>query len=135
MKRILLLVFAAACFGAAYLLEHGNDAGLEMLADRVNDSSPSMPDTETRIDGASVDGKVLTYHMTLVHVDMDDVDMGATKARLQARVVRKNCGIPLIQTLLEHGNTLDFAYQDEYGAQLLDVAVDGPACGVSDDVG
>lgn len=130
MNRMVLLVIAAACFGGAYLLDDGNDAGLEVLAGMVNDSSPSMPDSETRIESASVDGNVLTYHMTLVDIDKEDLDVSSTQSRLQAKVIRGYCDISLVQKLLKHGDEVHFSYQDQNGDALTEVAIDAGACGI-----
>ncbi|PPI79531.1 hypothetical protein DXI23_04595 [Marinobacter flavimaris] len=92
-------------------IEKGLIDGFKQAADEINQSTPTMVDSETRLDKATVGpGAVLTYHYTFPNYSSDELDSVWIKSELRQSVTSNVCKNEIMKPALEYGGKYVYSY-------------------------
>lgn len=99
---------------------------LQPAADTLNKTLPKMVDGETRLDKATADTWLLTYHYTLTAVSREGMDIDAYRAKQLSSVAKHAC--LQYKDPFDSGVKMRYVYQDKAGLPLFDMTLDAAAC-------
>jgi hypothetical protein len=92
-------------------IESGLIEGFKQAAEKINQSTPTMVDSETRLDRATVGpGAALTYHYTFPNYTSDGVDGAWIKSQLRESVTSNVCKNETMKPALEYGGIYIYSY-------------------------
>ncbi len=117
LKMIRLTVTALTLFAFAFSCTEETDdfrEELNSIASTLNEKCPQMIDSETRIDGLSFEEpNTLTYHYTLVNVDVAKVDTVLFRRNLWPGILSNIKVSREMKPLRDHHTTLCYVYADK----------------------
>lgn len=92
-------------------IESGLIEGFKQAAEKINQGTPSMVDSETRLDEVTVGpGAVLTYHYTFPNYTSDEVDGAWIQSQQRESVTNNVCKNEAMRTALEYGGKYVYSY-------------------------
>lgn len=111
-------------------VESGLIAGFEQAANEINRSTPTMVDSETRLDRATAGpGAVLTYHYTFPNYTSDDLDGAWIKSELRENVTSNVCESEVMKPALEYGGKYVYSYSGSDQIVIASFQITREECG------
>lgn len=105
---------------------------LKSMAVEANNNFPMMVDTETRLEKTSAEGKVFTYHYTMVNFMSSMINGEQFKASLEPNVIKKMCSNSTLRTYMDMGATLEHSYKGKDQMPIAAMQVVKSDCNPSD---
>lgn len=104
-------------------------ASLNQAVKKINASTPTMVDAETRLDKASMGkGMTVLYHYTLVNVESNNVDKSLLEKSLLDSVLPSVCKNEDMATSIKLGVNYEYIYSSKDAVRLASFIANRKSC-------
>lgn len=98
------------------------------IAYKLNEQTPIMVDSETRLDLITSIGKQMQYKYTMVNSDKNNIDSNQFKNKMRTMLTKNQCSNKNILLFLNNGVSYQYTYFDKNGLLISVVKISIDKC-------